>query len=195
MRLGMMLAAALLMVGLAEPVEAQNCQTFYNPALPMPVSDHYECYQRFVWYNQGKGSWCARDWYRSCMHAGWLDAQGGQDFPGDTWVKDPNLPARGDNLIEAGHNGWVTGYTERDKGKVAPQKLYVSGGQIIVHPYVCFRSLKTTPNDPGRRIASNDERAEMFFPNPTLPEIRRYVSSGECSGCTAQGNETGDGCN
>ncbi len=188
----MMLAAALIMVGLAAPVEAQNCQTFYNPALPMPVSDHYECYQRFVWYNQGKGSWCARDWYRSCMHAGLIDKT---EFDDDTWVKDPNLPASGDNLIEAGQNGWVTGYTARDKGKVAPQRLYVSGGQIIVHPYVCRRSLKTSPDDPGQRIASNDAKAEEFFPTPTLAEIQRYVSSGACSRCPAQGNQTGTGCN
>ncbi len=45
------LAAGLAALMFAAPAEAQNCQTFYNPVLPMPVSDHYECYQRFVWYN------------------------------------------------------------------------------------------------------------------------------------------------
>ncbi len=185
----MMLAAALIMVGLAAPVEAQNCQTFYNPALPMPVSDHYECYQRFVWYNQGKGTWCARDWYRSCMSEGLNDTIGE-----GTWVKDPNLPASGDNLIEAGQTGWVTGYVEKDKGKVAPRKVYVSGGQIIVKPYVCRGSLKTSPDDPGQRIEATDARAEAFFPNPTLAEIRKYVRSGACGGCPAQGNMDGTGC-
>ena len=188
----MMLAAALVMVGLAAPVAAQNCQTFYNPALP-GTGDHYKCYQRFVWRQQ-QGSWCERDWYRSCMHAGWLSAQSLNAIEGSTWVKDPNLDASGDNLVEAGQNGWVTGYTERDDGRVAPQKLYVSGGQIIVEPYVCRNSLKTSPDDPGRRIQSNDARAEMFFPSPTLAEIRRYVSSGSCGACPGRGNMAGDGC-
>ena len=67
----MTFAAALVALVVAAPVAAQNCQTFYNPALPITGitgnDRHYKCYQRFVWFNQGKGSWCARDWYRSCM--------------------------------------------------------------------------------------------------------------------------------
>ncbi|MCY4287631.1 MAG: hypothetical protein OXC63_03470 [Aestuariivita sp.] len=151
----------------------------------------YDCYQRFVWHNQGKGSWCARDWYRSCMHAGLINEV---NPDGSTWVKDPNGPEGGDNRVESGQNGWVTGYTYRDKGRVAPQKLYVSGGQIIVEPYVCRGYLKTSPDDPGQRIQSNDARAQEYFPAPTLAEIRRYVSSGACVGCPGRGNLMGNGC-
>ena len=175
---------ALLMAG---PVAAQNCQTFYNPALPMPVSDHYECYQRFVWYNQGKGSWCARDWYRSCMHSGWHDAQ--SERIGNSGWQDEN-----GNPITNSPDGWVTGYSSRDDGRVAPQKIYVSGGQIIVYPYVCRGSLKKSPGDPGQRIQSNDALAQEYFPDPTLAEIRRYISSGACNGCAGQGNLMGNGC-
>ena len=184
--------------GNSAPSPAQNCRTFYNPALPLPPGlgggdVHYNCYQRFVWYNQGKGSWCARDWYRSCMHSGWHDVQI-RNMNG-IWVKDPNLPDNGDNLIEAGQNGWVTGYAPHDTGRVAPRNIYVSGGQIIVYPYVCRGSLKTSPDDPGRRIESNDARAMALFPSPTLSEIRQYKTSGSCKGCPAAGNDTGTGCN
>ncbi len=188
---------ALLMTG---QVWAQNCQTFYNPELPITGitgnDRHYKCYQRFVWFNQGKGSWCARDWYRSCMHSGWHDVQV-RNMNG-IWVKDPSQDAGldgGANRIEVGQNGWVTGYAPHDTGRVAPREIYVSGGQIIVYPYVCRGSLKTTPEDPGQRIQSNDGRAKMFFPNPTLSEIRTYKTSGSCGGCPAGGNLTGTGCN
>ncbi len=181
-------AAALVATVIVAPVWAQNCQTFYNPVLPMPVSDHYKCYQRFVWFNQGKGSWCARDWYRSCMHAGWHHANGSN-------TNEHNWTDEDGNLIRNGPNGWVTGYSEHDDGRVAPRNIYVSGGQIIVHPYVCRGSLKTSPEDPGQRIESNDDRAKMFFPNPTLSEIRTYKTSGSCGGCPAGGNLAGTGCN
>ncbi|MCY4238174.1 MAG: hypothetical protein OXC93_07450, partial [Rhodospirillaceae bacterium] len=163
---------------------------------PMGVvgGDHYKCYQRFVWFNQGKGSWCARDWYRSCMHSGWHDSKARNTLSG-SWVKDPNLDASGDNLIEASPEGWVTGYAAHDTGRVAPREIYVSGGRIIVYPYVCRGSLKTSPEDPGQRIESNDDRAKMFFPNPTLSEIRTYKTSGSCGGCPAGGNLAGTGCN
>ena len=196
------LAAALVAMVVAAPVHAQNCQTFYNPALPIPTGvisgtdRDYKCYQRFVWYNQGKGSWCARDWYRSCMHSGWHDVQV-RNMNG-IWVKDPNLPnAENDpnNRIEVGQNGWVTGYAPHDDGKVAPREIYVSGGQIIVYPYVCRGSLKTSPEDPGQRIESNNALAKEYFPNPTLSEIRTYKTSGSCGGCPAGGNLTGTGCN
>ncbi len=184
--------AALVAMVVAAPAEAQNCQTFYNPALPITGitgnDRHYKCYQRFVWFNQGKGSWCARDWYLSCMHSGWHDANGGNTEEHD-W-EDEN-----GNLIRNGPNGWVTGYSEHDDGRVAPRNIYVSNGTIIVHPYVCRNSLKTTPEDPGQRIESNDDRARMFFPNPTLSEIRTYKTSGSCGGCPAEGNMAGTGCN
>ena len=183
-------------LALAAPVAAQNCQTFYNPALPITGitgnDRHYKCYQRFVWFNQGKGSWCARDWYRSCMHAG-LHSDIFKDGD-DQLVMDPNLPGSGSNLASA-QTGWMTGYTLKDKSKAAPQRFYASGGQIIVEPYVCLNSLKTSPEDPGQRIESNDARAEMFFPNPTLSEIRTYKTSGSCGGCPAGGNLAGTGCN
>ena len=186
------LAVALVGIGLAAPVAAQNCQTFYNPELPITgISGndrHYKCYLRFVWFNQGKGSWCARDWYRSCMHAGWHEANVG-NTAAHAWTDADG------NAITDGPNGWVTGYSEHDDGRVAPRNIYVSGGQIIVHPYVCRGSLKTSPEDPGQRIESNDDRAKMFFPNPTLSEIRTYKTSGSCGGCPAGGNLTGTGCN
>ena len=174
----------------AAPVAAQNCQTFYNPALPMRVvaGDHYECYQRFVWFNQGKGSWCERDWYRSCMHSGWHDAKITNQQSGE-WIDESG------NAIESSSDGWITGYAKHDDGRVAPQNIYVYGGQIIVHPYVCRGSLKSSPEDPGQRIQSNDDRAKMFFPNPTLSEIRQYITSGSCGGCPGAGNQAGTGCN
>ena len=187
----MTFAAALVALVVAAPVAAQNCQTFYNPALPITGitgnDRHYKCYQRFVWFNQGKGSWCARDWYRSCMHSGWHDANG-NDREEHAWTDEDGNP-----ITES--NGWVTGYSAHDDGRVAPRQIYVSGGQIIVHPYVCRNSLKTSPEDPGQRIESNDDRAKMFFPNPTLSEIRTYKTSGSCGGCPAGGNLTGTGCN
>ena len=191
----MTLAAALVAMVVAAPVHAQNCQTFYNPALPFPSGlsgndRDYECYQRFVWYNQGKGSWCARDWYRSCMHSGLHEETGGNNSPHDWKDEDGNSIAG-----NSSNNGWVTGYSDHDDGRVAPRNIYVSNGTIIVYPYVCRNSLKTSPNDPGQRIESNDDRAKMFFPNPTLSEIRTYKTSGSCGGCPAGGNLTGTGCN
>ena len=190
------IAAALVAMMFAAPVHAQNCQTFYNPALPITGIQgndrHYKCYQRFVWFNQGKGSWCARDWYRSCMHSGLHNDIFNEG--GNVLVMDPNLAASGDNLASAQSPGWKTGYTVKDKSKAAPQRFYASGGQIIVVPYVCRGSLKKTPEDPGQRIQSNDAQAEYHFPNPTLSEIRQYKTSGSCGGCPAAGNQQGTGC-
>ncbi|MCY3983272.1 MAG: hypothetical protein OXE85_05075, partial [Roseovarius sp.] len=140
--------------------------------------------------NQGKGSWCARDWYRSCMHAGWHHANGSNIEEHDWQYENGNL-IRDDTTT----TGWVTGYSEHDDGRVAPRRIYVSGGQIIVHPYVCRGSLKKTPEDPGRRIESGDARAMEFFPSPTLSEIQTYKTNGSCGACPAEGNMAGDGCN
>ena len=182
------LAAALVASMMASPVMAQNCQTYYRPWEPMTgPGGHYGCYQRFVWYNQGKGSWCARDWYRSCMHSGLHNETGGNNSP-HAWTDEAGNP-----ITES--EGWVTGYSAHDDGRVAPRNIYVSGGQIIVHPYVCRGSLKTSPEDPGQRIESNDSRAMELFPNPTLAEIQQYKTSGACSACPAAGNDTGTGCN
>ena len=181
-RAGIALAAALAASMMASPVMAQNCQTFF-------AGGDYKCYQRFVWYNQGKGSWCAKDWYRSCMHAGWHEANASNNAEHDWEDADGNL------IREGGATGWVIGYSEHDDGRVAPRNIYVSGGTIIVHPYVCRRSLQKMPNGPGQRIESNDSRAMEFFPNPTLSEIRQYKTSGSCGACPAEGNLAGDGCN
>ena len=179
----------------AAPVEAQNCQTFYNPVLPMPVSDDYECYQRFVWYNQGKGSWCAKDWYRSCLHSGLRNSDGTRWSGDNTPVFNPNEPDSGNNLLTSIGNGWIFGYTHKDKGKVSQHWFYVDNGVIIGFPYVCGGSLKTTPDDPGQQITSTDLTARTFFENLTLAEIQTYKTSGSCGGCPAAGNNDGTGCN
>ena len=158
----------------------------------------YECRRIYVFYAQ-EGSWCAKDWYRSCMGKGLRNASAGSD---NVWVIDPTLPdgtgpgqvLNTANLVSALADGWIVGYTDVDKGKVAPQNLYISSGSIIVHPYVCGSSMKKFPKDPGQRIQSNDEMAKMYFPNPTLQEIQRYVGTGACQSCPAEGNMNGDGC-
>jgi len=104
---------------------------------------------------------------------------------------DPNLPAAGMNLVSS-QSGWVIGYTAKDTGKVSPHHFYASGGEIIVYPYVCGGSLKTSPRDPGQRIQSNDDRARAFFPNPTLSEIRQYIGDGGCSDCSGRGDMDGN---
>ncbi|MCY4303180.1 MAG: hypothetical protein OXC62_00065 [Aestuariivita sp.] len=185
-RLPTFAAAALVAMVVAAPVAAQNCMTFF-------AGGDYDCYQSFVWHNQGKGTWCARDWYRSCMHSGLNSRKLLDGMDDHRLVMDPNQPASGNNLGSE-QNGWVTGYTFKDKSKAAPQRFYASGGQIIVHPYVCRGSLKKSPGDPGQRIQSNDSRAEMFFPAPTLAEIRRYIKTGSCGGYAAGGNQDGTGC-
>ena len=186
-RLATFAAAALAATLVAAPVHAENCQTFYNPTLP-GTGDAYKCYQRFVWHQQ-QGSWCERDWYLSCMHAGWHEETGGNNSPHDWKDEDGNSIAG-----NSSNNGWVTGYSEHDDGRVAPRNIYVSAGTIIVYPYVCRNSLKTSPDDPGRRIESNDARAMQLFPNPTLSEIRRYITSGACGDCPGAGNQAGTGC-
>ncbi len=203
------LITLLLLAVLVTPAQAQeymhrgyDCRSYpgagFNINWPEAGYD-YACRQIYVFYAQ-QGSWCARDWYRSCMHAGWnnrdLFANSDSEF-----VIDPTLPEgngagqlRNTSNQVSSQNGWVVGYTARDKGKVAPQNLYISSGSIIVYPYVCRGYLKTSPNDPGQRIQSNDEMAKMYFPNPTLQEIQRYVGTGACQSCPAEGNMNGDGC-
>jgi len=86
------LAAAALVVlaalTMTSPAQAQehmyqgfNCRSYPGiPTTPSAMRENmekenpgnsYECYQISIWYSQ-EGSWCAKHWYQSCMHSGWL---------------------------------------------------------------------------------------------------------------------------
>ena len=125
-RLIVTLAAALVGMVMAAPVEAQNCQTFYNPAFPGAEGDKaYDCYRSYVWHQQ-QGSWCARDWYRECLHKGYRSRSLWAE-QGAIPVFNPNEPASGNNLLTSLGTGWIFGYRSGDTGMVS-QRVQVWHG-------------------------------------------------------------------